>query len=125
MLDDDLLSFVRASTRSTWALELLLLLMREQHAAGLSADELVRALRGSPTLVATCLEQLQDAGLLVHDEMGRWRYAPSSDALRDLAGRLQSVYAERPLAVINAIIGSPNERLKSFSDAFRFPKKGD
>jgi hypothetical protein len=124
MLDEDLLSFVRASVRSTWALELLLLL-RKQAPRTFGVDELVLALRATPALVSTCLEQLQAAGLAVREESGRSRYAPAAPALDQLTAQLEQAYAERPFAVINAIAASPNDRLKNFSDAFRFPKKDD
>jgi DNA-binding IclR family transcriptional regulator len=121
MLDEELLDFLRASIRSTWALELLLLLRKQVR--GAAADELVRTLRGTPALVSTCLDQLSAAGLVAREETGVWRYAPVSDALAALVTKLDAAYAERPVAVVNAIVASPNDRLKNFSDAFRFPKK--
>lgn len=124
MLDEDLLSFVRASIRSTWALELLLL-VRRQAPRAFALDELVLALRATATLVATCLGQLQSAGLVVREESGLWRYAPAAPALDELAAKLDHAYVERPVGVINAIVASPDDRLQSFADAFRFPKKSD
>lgn len=122
MLSDDLLGFIRASIRSTWALELLLL-MRKQSPRTWTPDELVLALRATPTLVSTCLDQLQTAGLLVREETGQWRYAPAAPALDQIAAELEAAYAERPVTIINAIVATPTDRLKSFADAFRFPKK--
>lgn len=124
MLDDDLLTFVRASIRSTWALETLLLL-RKQAPAPAAAEALVLSLRATPALVSNCLNQLQDAGLVVRDTDGSWRYAPAAPALDRLAQELEQTYAERPVTVINAIVASPSDRLKNFSDAFRFPKKDE
>lgn len=124
MISDDLLSFIRASIRSTWALELLLFMRKQAHRS-LAPDALVLALRATPALVSTCLDQLQTAGLVVRDEDGSWRYAPAAAALDQLAAELEAAYAERPVAVINAIMATPTDRLKSFADAFRFPKKDD
>jgi hypothetical protein len=124
VLDQELLAFVRASIRSTWALELLLML-RKTAPQDYAADELVRALRATPTLISTCLDQLQRSGLVVCEEPGRWRYAPAAPALDLLTEKLGLEYGERPVAVISAIVASPNDRLKNFSDAFRFPKKDD
>ena len=123
VISDDLLSFIRASIRSTWALELLLL-MRTRASQAATPDELVRALRSTPTLITTCLEQLQQAGL-VREESSGWRYAPAAPALDQLTAELEAAYAERPVAVVNAIMTTPSDRLKSFADAFRFPKKDD
>ena len=124
MISDDLLSFIRASIRSTWALELLLL-MRKQAPQASAPDELVRALRSTSTLITTCLEQLQQAGLIVREDSGLWRYAPAAPSLDQLTEQLAAAYAERPVAIINAIVTTPNDRLKSFADAFRLPKKDD
>lgn len=123
MLDNDVVSFIKASIRSTWALELLLL-MRAKADVAFTVDELVRALRASPTLIASCLEQLQRAGLALGSGE-TWRYAPAAPALDELVEKLERAYAERPVAIINTIVGTPNDRLKSFSDAFKFPRKGD
>jgi hypothetical protein len=124
VISDDLLSFIRASIRSTWALELLLL-MRKQAPRAAMPEELVLALRATPSLVSTCLDQLQTAGLVVREENGAWRYAPAAPTLDQLTGELESTYAEKPVTIINAIMGMPTDRLKSFADAFRFPKKDD
>ena len=50
-------------------------------------------------------------------------YAPASDMLEDLSGRLEAAYRERPVAVVNAIVSSRGDALQSFANAFRF--KGD
>lgn len=124
MISDDLLSFIRASIRSTWALELLLL-MRKQAPRASAPEELVLALRATPTLVGACLDQLQTAGLVVREETGLWRYAPAAPTLDQLTTELEAAYAEKPVTIINAIVATPSDRLKSFADAFRFPKKDD
>jgi hypothetical protein len=124
VISEDLLTFIRASIRSTWALELLLL-MRKQAPRGSSPDELVLALRATPTLVNACLDQLQRAGLVVQEHGGAWRYAPASPALDQIVAELDAAYAEKPVTVINAIMAAPTDRLKTFADAFRFPKKKD
>jgi len=124
VISDDLLSFIRASIRSTWALELLLL-MRKQAPRASAPEELVLALRATPTLVGACLDQLQTAGLVVREETGLWRYAPAAPTLDQLTTELEAAYAEKPVTIINAIVATPSDRLKSFADAFRFPKKDD
>jgi|GEM_PF-273352 len=123
VLDDDLLGFVRSAIRSTWALELLLLL-RGQPGRTFGTDEAVLELRATRSLISTCAKQLQDAGLIVR-EGDTCRYAPASPTLDELCARLEAAYGERPVAVINAIVASPNDRLKSFADAFRFTKKDE
>jgi hypothetical protein len=124
VLDDNLLSFIRGSIRSTWALELLLLL-RKQAPRVYAPEELVLELRATPLLINGCVEQLQKAGLIACDQGGICRYAPASPAIDQLCAQLAQVFEERPVAVINAIVASPNDRLKTFADAFRFTKKDE
>lgn len=123
MLENELLSFVRNSVRSTWALEMLLLLRaRRPHA--LTRSELVLELRATNSLIANCAKQLQTAGLVAceHDSCS---YAPASPTLEHLCDQLDAVYRERPVTIINAIVATPNDRLKTFADAFRFTKKDE
>lgn len=123
MLDPELLTFIRGSFRSVWALELLLLL-RKGAPASFGPEQMARELRATPTLVATCTEQLQVIGVL-SCEAGNCRYAPVSPVLADLCDALERAYRERPVAVINAIVSTPDDRLKNFADAFRFKEKDE
>lgn len=123
MLDNDLLTFIRGSIRSVWALELLLFL-RKQAPRAVGAEELVRELRATAGLVSTCVKQLEASGL-VACEKGGCRYAPASPALEALSTALEQLYRERPVAVIDAIMSSPSDRLKNFADAFRFKEKDE
>jgi predicted transcriptional regulator len=119
--DPELLELIRQSVRSVWALELLLLLRRER-ARSWTPEELVSELRASHTLVGDNLPVLQAAGLVLSEE-GRYRYAPATPVLEQLCGRLEEEYRLRPVAVINAIASSPNDRLHKLANAFRL--KGD
>jgi hypothetical protein len=115
--DEEIFAFVRASVRSVWALELLLLLRRDP-ARAWHPDELVRELRGSAAIVHEELAALCSAGLCGHVD-GRYQYQPASPARDSLAGALQETYAARPMAVVKAIMTAPNEKLRIFSDAFK------
>lgn len=112
------------SIRSVWALELLLLLMRNTPAA-MSRPALVRELRASAPLVDTCVDQLEKAGLIACDGDGGCRYAPASAMLEELCAKLAAAYGERPLAVIDVIHAARSDRLTTFANAFRFNKKDD
>jgi hypothetical protein len=37
-------------------------------------------------------------------------------------GQVERVYAERPSAVVKAILSAPNDKIQSFADAFRLRK---
>lgn len=124
MIEPELLNFLRACVRSTWELELLLVL-RSRAPQALTREELVRELRAATGLVDTCLLHLRGAGLIAEAEDGRWRYAPATPELDESCAALARAYSERPVAVVNAILSLPNHRLQSFADAFRFTKKDE
>lgn len=122
MIDPDLLAFIRASVPSVWALELLLLIKQDGTRAW-AVDSLVQEMRASTPAVTQGLAAFEGAGLVQHDEAGVYRYAPAGSAVAALADQLEAAYRERPGAVVKAILSSPNEKLQSFADAFRF--RGD
>jgi DNA-binding IclR family transcriptional regulator len=119
--DIDLAAFVREHVRSVWALELLLLLKRTPERCW-PADELVRELRASKTLVDANLQSFERSGLAVREDTGCYRYAPAAPMLDELASDLQFAYQQRPVATIN-LISRPSDPLQSLADAFKF--KGD
>lgn len=123
MLDAELLSLIRSAIRSTWSLELLLR-VRKEPGRSFSRHGLVLELRSTPALIDRCIKDLNDARLLECDAAS-CRYAPASPELDALCERLERAYAERPIAVINAIVQSPTERRQSFADAFKFTKKDE
>ncbi len=85
---------------------------------------MARELRGTETLVSKCAPQLEAAGLIA-SEQGFYRFAPASPALQELCALLEIEYRERPVAVVDAIVSTPNDRLTSFADAFRFKEKDE
>lgn len=121
MLEDDLQDFIQGSIRSVWALELLLLLRRDRERSW-GADELVRELRASSTLVDENLNTFQASGLVAVED-GRWRYAPAASVLDALCDRLEQAWRSKPGMVTKAIVMAPNDKLQTFADAFRI--RGD
>src|SRR4051794_23017980 len=90
--EDDLLSFVTASIRSVWALELLLLLKRDP-ARSWDAESLIRELRSSPVVIADALASLVGAGLVIDENGVSCRYGAASATLDQLVIELGHVYA--------------------------------
>jgi hypothetical protein len=121
-MTSELLAFVRAYVRSVWALELLLLLKREPGRAW-TAEGLVQEMRASLPLVSEGLAGFEAAGLVRRDGATGYLYDPNP-SLGRLADELARAYQERPNAMVKAILSSPNDKLQSFADAFRF-KGGD
>ena len=116
--DLELLTFIRRSIPSVWALDVLLL-VRRPPLRGWSPGELVGELRASDAVVLGVLEGFQREGLVAKGEDGRFSFAPAAQALEDLTVALAEAYSERPVAVINAIVSS-DAQLQALADAFRF-----
>ena len=62
---------------------------------------------------------------LIASEQGAYTFAPASPALQELCALLELEYRERPVTVVDAIVSTPNDRLKNFADAFRFKEKDE
>jgi DNA-binding HxlR family transcriptional regulator len=116
--EEDLLAFVGTTIGSVWTLELLLLLKRHPQRSW-RTEELIRELRGSQVVIAEALKMLQGAGLVVEDAGGH-RYQAASSRLDELVSELETAYATKPMTVIKAIVAAPSDKLRIFSDAFRF-----
>ena len=116
---DDLLRFIGSSFRSIWALELLLILKREQrpwpHA------ELVERTRSSDLVVSRALDGLVSAGLAVNEGEGAM-YMPVNDQVANCVDQLEQLYAIRPDAVRRAIVSASASGVTAFADAFRLRK---
>lgn len=114
-------SFIRATFRSVWALELLSYL-RQNQGRGLSHTEMVTGLRGSDLVVTQSVESLAAAGLVLAEKDGSARYSPASPQLDSLVERTEALYAKSPDAVRRLIVSSANPSITAFADAFRFRK---
>jgi len=120
-MDDGLREFLRHSIRSVWNVELLLWLSR--HAGrGWPAADLVRELRASDVVVSQGIASLQQAGLLLAETGGTYRYAPASPELDRLVQQLERIYRERPSLVTRALFSAPTDKLAALADAFRLKK---
>ncbi len=118
MTDHDVLSFVAASIRSVWALELLLFLKRNPDKSW-DAQGLIRELRSSSAVISDALSSLGASGLVIQDNGVKYRYGAASAALDQIVAELDRLYAAKPLSVINAIVNSQNQQLRIFSNAFK------
>jgi hypothetical protein len=117
--EEDLLTFVAESISSVWALELLLLLRRDAQRSWQS-HELIGEMRSSAAVIAAALAALHNAGLVVKDGTDGYRYQAASERLDHLVSELEREYAAKPMTVIKAIVAAPSDKLRIFSDAFKF-----
>jgi hypothetical protein len=116
---DDLSRFIASSFRSVWALELLLLLKRDDRLW--SPPELITMLRASDLVVNKALEELLAAGLVTL-EAGGARYMPVSTEISRCVDELEKLYSVRPDAVRREIVSATASGATAFADAFKLRK---
>lgn len=106
---------------SVWSLELLLLL-HAQPDRRWTTPEMVAELRSSELVVSQSVRGLLSAGLLVEESEGIVRYSTISGDLDLFVIKLDHEYRARPTRIRRLIVGRPNAKLSSFSNAFNLRK---
>ena len=119
--DHEVEGFIRATFRSIWSLETLLLLRRDPERCWMPS-EIVAQLRASDLVVNQSLERLCIAGLVMVEEDGSARYQPMPPSLDDLVESAQLLYSRTPDAVRRMIVAAANPGLAAFADSFRLKK---
>jgi hypothetical protein len=119
--DEDVTSFIRATFRSVWALELLCFL-RQDGARSLSHAQMVAGLRGSDLVVSQSVDSLTAAGLVLAAADGSARYCPASEDLDALVEATAALYAKSPDSIRRTIVAASNPAITAFADAFRLRK---
>lgn len=119
--DQEVESFIRATFRSIWSLETLLLLRRDPERWWTRA-EIVAALRASDLVVSNSLDRLCVAGLVMVEEGGTARYQPVDPALDELVEGAAQLYARGPDAVRRMIVAAANPGITAFADSFKLKK---
>lgn len=119
--DDDLSAFIRASFRSIWSLEVLLLLKSSERPW--TEHDLVGAMRASQLIVSESLHRLAAAGLIYHDDQGNAAYGPVTQSIARSVDAVEALYARAPDSVRRLIVSSSAAGLTAFADAFRL--RGD
>lgn len=118
--EEDVSSFIRATFRSVWALELLCFLRQEPRS--LSHEEMVAGLRGCDLVVTQSVHALTAAGLVLAEADGSARYRPASEELDRLVAKAAALYAKSPDAVRRTIVAAASPGIAAFADAFRLRK---
>ena len=121
MLSPEVLEFLRSSVKSVWALEVLLFLRRRSERAW-TVDALTTELRSSAMLIGEVVAGFVAAGLVRDEGEPGYRYGPAHTALDYAVSQVERAYAERPTAVVRAILSAPSDKIQSFADAFRLRK---
>ena len=115
--------FVKQHIDSIEKLEVLLLL-RANPGRPWTAAAVAGELRIMETSAQGRLDDLTARGLLAHEggTPPSYRYAPISGEDAQAVTELASTYAQRRVSVITFIFSQPQDRLRSFADAFRIRK---
>ena len=117
----DLVEMVETSFSSVWSLELLLVLCRDPK-RNWTPEQLVGELRSSDLVVAQSIDGLLAAGLALSDAGGTVRYGPASRHQDELVRELELEYRVKPASIRRLIIRNPDEKLRSFANAFNLKK---
>lgn len=124
VIPEDVREFVRVFIDSLDQLNVLLLLSSEGRAW--SVEEVARALRITPVIAETSLQQLVARTLVAgtSSPAGAYRFAPATETVRMTISALAKVRAEQNLALTNLMNTQAIERvrqavLRSFADGFR------
>jgi hypothetical protein len=117
--EDEVLAFVHTEIGSVWAVELLIFLKAHRERTW-ALEELVLALRSSSMAVAQAINRLHGAGFIREPSPDSFGFEPRSPAHLEIADAIAKLSAEKPMRLAKAIAEIPNEKLRNFSDAFKF-----
>jgi hypothetical protein len=113
--------FISDHIDSVELIEVLLLVKRSRDREW-TAQEVSERLYTSLRSAAHRLEALRASRLVAVREEGahaHHRYEPADAALGRAVDDLENVYAERRTRVINLIFSRPDDKIRTFADAFR------
>ncbi|MDP3406703.1 hypothetical protein [Bosea sp. (in: a-proteobacteria)] len=79
-------------------------------------------LRASDVVIRESLRELVSLGLARAEDKCRYRLDPTKPALADMVGRLELLYRERQVTVIEAIFARPEDALQSFAGSFKIKR---
>lgn len=113
--------FIRDHIDSVELIEVLLLLKRNPGREW-TAQQVSERLYTSPRSAANRLDALRASRLVSVREDGSQayhRFQPADGALLRTVDDLEKVYGERRTTVINMVFSRPDEKIRTFADAFR------
>jgi hypothetical protein len=117
-------AFIQDTIPNVEAAEVLLLLARDRRAT-LQLERIVEGLRSTaldPGAVKRYLARFQERSLVVQLKDGAYQFDPASPALDEVVRALAKAYNERPVTLVRLIYSLKDEKIRSFSDAFRLKK---
>lgn len=118
-LPSGLEQFIKNRIDSVELLEVLIHLQKNLNTP-VSAESLSKTLYSSALSIVMRLDKLVSLGLAatIPDSESMYQYAPVNQKDDQMVRKLAVAYAERPVAVIAAIMSRPTKNVQAFSDAF-------
>lgn len=123
-LTEELKHFIAESIGSVEQLEILLHLFGIAP-QGATAESIAKDLYLAPESVQRRLEEFYDRRLVARTgggESAAYTFQPADKRYEPIVRDLALMYKERRVAVINAIFSTPQDHIRTFSDAFKFKK---
>ena len=119
-IPDDVAQFIIDKVDSVAQMEALLLFRNEPQEAWTVAA-LAKRLYVNENQTAAIINRLCAEGFLAvqTSDLVQYRYAPSSEDLRQQIDRVCAIYTRHLVPVTNLIHSKPKTRLQEFADAFR------
>jgi hypothetical protein len=117
--EDEVLAFVHTEIGSVGAVELLIFL-KTHFDQEWGVEELVLALRSSSVAVAQAINRLHGAGFIREQSPDKIKFEPRSSAHLEIADAIAKLSSEKPMKLAKAVAEIPSEKLRSFSNAFKF-----
>jgi DNA-binding MarR family transcriptional regulator len=124
-ISDEILQFIDANVESIEQLEILRIL-GEDEARSWRTAELAHATQVQPAALAKHLSALEQRGLVRLQQSEAETVSQLSPRTKSVAESLQKLlraYREHPVTVIRCVYYRADDRLRAFSDAFRFRKE--
>ena len=87
-----------------------------------TADSVSKEMRSNLHSATNQLTQLANKGLLASTDAKTFKYWPATPELDEKVKSLAILYNQMPVAVVTCIYEKPTDKLKDFSDAFKFKK---
>lgn len=122
-VEEPVRGFIREYVGSVTELEVLLLLLAEP-ARGWTAADVARELRISVEFSRNHLAKLSADGILRErpGAAATYQYGVSTPELSEIMARLAQLYARNRATIIDLIYSTPNDRIRTFADAFKLRK---
>jgi hypothetical protein len=121
-IPDEARRLIAGYIRTVEQLEILLLLKGSPQKE-FSVLDVFRVIQSSQNSVATSLGIFTNAGFLIEESGGTYRYEPRNKDVDQAIDALAKAYQERRVTVIEAIYHQASDPVRNFADAFKLRKE--